>query len=200
MARVGGRNAYFAWIVGIGCAAILAVLAYLALPLMPASMAWVEQTIDRPESAASAAADDQTDSALPAECDQLYSEALWAALRWTPGAVLNPSTDAPVTTATALVDALQPTVLLTCSWVSDSGTVSTTLAEVATDAGAIAAAALPASGFSCTTVQDRTRCTRTDGELVETIESGGGLWLSTSQTGWRPADYVARVAERVWSE
>ena len=41
MAKVGGRNAAFAWIVGLVCLGIVGVLAFLALPLIPATVAWV---------------------------------------------------------------------------------------------------------------------------------------------------------------
>ena len=171
MARVGGRNAAFAWVVGVGCLAILGVLAALALPLIPASMTWFGTTVDTaqgtsqtaPTSAPVAAGEE---GALPTECPALYDEALWATMRFTRGAVLTPSKDAPVTTATALVSALSPDVQLTCFWHADAGTVSTTLATVPPDAGAIAAAALPGSGFTCESVDERTRCTRTDGELI----------------------------------
>lgn len=199
MARVGGRNAFIAWVVGIGCAAILGVLAFLAVPLLPASVSWVGNVVERPTS--QPAADDVQETAPEgtiAECDQLYGEALWAALRFEDGAVLTPSTDAPTTTAAALVSALQPQVQLTCSWTAEIGSVTTTLATVATDAGAIAASALPASGFTCEAIEDRTRCARTDGDLTETIEAGGGLWVSTSESAWHPAGYTARVADRVW--
>ena len=203
MARVGGRNAAFAWVVGVGCLAILGVLAALALPLIPASMTWFGTTVDTaqgtsqtaPTSAPVAAGEE---GALPTECPALYDEALWATMRFTRGAVLTPSKDAPVTTATALVSALSPDVQLTCFWHADAGTVSTTLATVPPDAGAIAAAALPASGFGCETEGERTRCTRTDGDLTETIEAGGGLWLSTSEDAWHPAGYVSRTGERIW--
>ncbi|MBF9336737.1 hypothetical protein G3N30_11085 [Microbacterium lacticum] len=203
MARVGGRNAAFAWVVGVGCLAILGVLAALALPLIPASMTWFGTTVDTaqgtsqtaPTSAPVAAGEE---GALPTECPALYDEALWATMRFTRGAVLTPSKDAPVTTATALVSALSPDVQLTCFWHADAGTVSTTLATVPPDAGAIAAAALPGSGFTCESVDERTRCTRTDGDLTETIEAGGGLWLSTSESAWHPAGYVSRTGDRIW--
>jgi hypothetical protein len=42
------------------------------------------------------------------------------------------------------------------------------------------------------------RGARTDGDLVETIEAGGGLWLSTSEQAWHPAEYVRRTGDRVW--
>ena len=203
MARVGGRNAAFAWVVGVGCLAVLGVLAALALPLIPASMTWFGTTVDTaqgtsqtaPTSAPVAAGEE---GALPTECPALYDEALWATMRFTRGAVLTPSKDAPVTTATALVSALSPDVQLTCFWHADAGTVSTTLATVPPDAGAIAAAALPGSGFTCESVDERTRCTRTDGDLTETIEAGGGLWLSTSESAWHPAGYVSRTGDRIW--
>lgn len=203
MARVGGRNAAFAWVVGVGCLAILGVLAALALPLIPASMTWFGTTVDTaqgtsqtaPTSAPVAAGEE---GALPTECPALYDEALWATMRFTRGAVLTPSKHAPVTTATALVSALSPDVQLTCFWHADAGTVSTTLATVPPDAGAIAAAALPGSGFTCESVDERTRCTRTDGDLTETIEAGGGLWLSTSESAWHPAGYVSRTGDRIW--
>ncbi|WP_447587682.1 hypothetical protein [Microbacterium lacticum] len=203
MARVGGRNAAFAWVVGVGCLAILGVLAALALPLIPASMTWFGTTVDTaqgtsqtaPTSAPVAAGEE---GALPTECPALYDEALWATMRFTRGAVLTPSKDAPVTTATTLVSALSPDVQLTCFWHADAGTVSTTLATVPPDAGAIAAAALPGSGFTCESVDERTRCTRTDGDLTETIEAGGGLWLSTSESAWHPAGYVSRTGDRIW--
>ncbi|PZU46579.1 MAG: hypothetical protein DI566_07005 [Microbacterium sp.] len=200
MARIGGRNAFIAWVVGIGCAATVAVLAVLALPLVPASLAWVGESVNRPAETSEpvAAGDAQAAGGVPTECPGLYDEALWATMRFARGSVMSPSKDAPVTTATALVTALQPQVTLTCFWKADAGTVSTTLATVPTDAGAIAAAALPAAGFACEAQGERTRCTRTDGDLIETIEAGDGLWLSTSQQGWHPAEYVGRTADRVW--
>lgn len=199
MARVGGRNALIAWVVGIGCAATLGALAFLALPLLPASLTWVEDTARGPaDGQVSEAPVEGEQGGTPTECDQLYGEALWASLRFSDGAILTPSTDAPTTTATALVDALQPQVQLTCSWNADAGTVTTTLATVATDAGAIAASALPGSGFACEAREERIRCTRIDGDLIETIESGGGLWVSTSESGWHPEGYTDRVAAQVW--
>ncbi len=206
MARVGGRNALFAWVVGIGCAAIVGVLAVLAAPMIPASLAWVDGTVNRPATTAptaqAGAGEDGADgpsSGVPTECAELYDQALWAQLRFTRDAVLTPSKDAPTTTAAALVSALQPQVTLTCSWHADEGTVTSTIATVPADAGEIAAAALPGAGFTCAADGERTRCTRTDGELTETIEAGGGLWLSTSENGWHPSEYVSRTADRVWS-
>ena len=210
MARVGGRNAAFAWIIGVGCAAAVGALAVLALPMLPASVSWFGGAVNGPSSTTSTAGGDASPTASPtataaagatppASCEQLYDEALWADLRVAPGSTLTSSTDAPETTATAVVAALQPRVTLTCAWRADQGTVVTTLAVVPADAGPIAAAALPHSGFSCTAQVEHARCTRTDGDLIETIEAGGGLWLSTSERGWHPGDYAGRTGARVWS-
>jgi len=200
VARVGGRNAVFAWVVGIGCAAIIGALAILAIPLIPASVSWVGDAVQGPSAkpaAGTGATGDPEPTGLPAECSQLYDEAIWAALKFTP-ATLSPSKDAPTTTATQLVAALRPQVSFTCAWRADAGTVTTTLATVPADAGPIAAAALPGAGFTCASEGERTRCARTDGALTETIEAGGGLWLSTSEDGWHPSDYVSRTAKRIW--
>jgi len=203
MARVGGRNAFFAWVVGLGCAGVVGVLAFLAIPMIPASVSWVGGAVGGAMDPAAtsgpvAAGDEDAAAGTPTECAQLYDQALWATMRFTKGAVLTPSTDAPATTAEALVTALQPQVTLTCSWHSEKGDVTSTLATVPADAGAIAAAALPGAGFTCTAEGERTRCTRTDGDLVETIEAGGGLWLSTSENAWHPTEYVTRTSARVW--
>ncbi|GAA3906488.1 hypothetical protein [Microbacterium invictum] len=197
MARVGGRNAIFAWIVGLVCAAVVVGLGVLALPMLPATVGWMaQQAGDRPPGATTA--DDELDPTDPVECRDLYVDALWSALVWTDESVLTPSTDAPTTTATPVVEALSPVVRMTCSWKSDKGEIHTTVATVATDAGAIATAALPGLGFACTEQEARVRCVRTEEELTETIETGGGLWLSTSQNAWYPVDYHRRVADRVF--
>lgn len=195
MARVGGRNAGFAWFVGVVSAAIVVTLIVLAVPMFPAASRWVAEA-----SGASAAPEASAGiGAAPLACRDLYSEAAWAGLRWTDGAELVPSTDPPITTATDVVAALEPQVELTCTWTSDLGEISTTVATVPTDAGAIATAALPALGFDCAGDDDRVRCTRTDGDLVETIDTGGGRWVSTSQQGWHPSRYTDGVARAVWS-
>ena len=203
MARVGGRNAAFAWVVGVGCLAILGVLAALALPLIPASMTWFGTTVDTAQGTSQTAPTSVPVAAGEAHRRPQRLVVERGALRGqrallARGAVLTPSKDAPVTTATALVSALSPDVQLTCFWHADAGTVSTTIATVPPDAGAIAAAALPGSGFTCESVDERTRCTRTDGDLTETIEAGGGLWLSTSESAWHPAGYVSRTGDRIW--
>lgn len=193
MARVGGRNAAFAWIVGIACAATVAALAFLALPLLPAVTGWVDRTFG------SGAPAEATDADGATECADLYPEPLWASLRLAAGSGPAASAEAPVTTATDFVAALAPAVQITCAWSSEAGTISTTLAAVAPDAGALAVSALPGAGFACADASGRVRCTRADGESIETIELGEGRWLSTTETGWHPEAYASRAADRVWA-
>lgn len=208
MARLGGRNAVFAWFVGIVCAAVVVALAVVALPMFPAASGWftaayaeVQRFVD--PDAVPVAQPEPSVSPLDEggsldECRDLYDDAMWASLTWTTGSEMTASAEAPVTSAAALVQALQPEVAMTCVWTSDEGSVSTTVAAVPTDAGAIAAAALPTVGFACDVHDDRMLCTRTDGQLLETIEAGSGLWVSTSQDAWHPSAYASRVAASVW--
>lgn len=191
MSRIGGRNVVFAWIVGVVCAVVIGVLAFLTVPLVTTGLGLLGGGTS--ETDAEAATDG------PGRCRDLYSEPLWAALQYSPGAALETSADAPVSSAQALVEALAPTVRFTCTWRSDAGSISTTVGEVGTDAGSIAASALPAQGFSCSENGTRTFCARTDGELVETIEAGEGRWVSTSQQAWHPERYASRVGDAVFA-
>ena len=47
-----------AWTVGLACAAVVAGLAYLALPLLPATVDWMAQSGGRPDGVDAAPADD----------------------------------------------------------------------------------------------------------------------------------------------
>ena len=196
MARVAGRNAVFAWFVGIVSAAVVVTLLVLAAPMFPAATGWISAATGASPRAGDADADA---GAAPLGCRDLYDQASWALLSTTDGSEVAASTDAPVSTATDLVAALEPSVTLTCTWRSDAGEISTTVATVPTDAGAIAAASLPDVGFDCAEDEGRTRCARTDSDLIETIEAGAGLWLSTSQQTWHPQGYAEGVADAVWS-
>lgn len=209
MARLGGRNTVFAWFVGIVCAAIVVTIAVIAAPLFPAATTWftaaaveMQRFIDPDSVPAADAEPDPTptaDAGATVQCRDLYDEAVWTALRLADGSALVTSTEAPTTSASALVDALQPEVTLTCAWTSEAGMISTTLARVPMDAGAVARASLPGSGFTCEDDASLVRCTRTDGALVETIEADGGRWLSTSRQGWDIATYEERVSRHAWA-
>ncbi|MCT9819110.1 hypothetical protein N3K63_02290 [Microbacterium sp. W1N] len=196
MARVGGRNAVFAWIVGIICAGVVGALAFIAFPLVQPSLAWMGDAAGQPTATSSPV--DGAPAGLD-ECRDLYDNALWASLEWTPGAELKTSTEPPRTAATDLVAALQPQVLFTCDWTSDDGAISTTVARVPADAGAISATALSGAGYACNEAAGRVVCTRVDGETTDTVETGAGLWVSTVQTTWQPVQYQSRIGDRVWA-
>ncbi|MFJ6677601.1 hypothetical protein ACIQLK_00575 [Microbacterium sp. NPDC091382] len=199
MARIAGRNSVFAWFIGLVSAAVVVTLIVLAFPLFPAATQWIAQGGGSTKPAGAGAPDASPEAADgPRTCRDLYNEASWAGLRWTDGAEVAQSTDAPESTAEDVVAALAPTIVFTCRWTSDEGEISTTVATVPTDAGAVAAAALPTRKFACGDAEGRVRCTRTDGDLIETIEAGGGRWVSTSQRAWHPAGYADGVAEAVW--
>lgn len=201
MARVGGRNTSLAWVVGLTCAAVVAALAWIAAPLLPGTVQFVGDQLNPPTSDPAAGDAEDAVSGEVSECRDLYADALWTSLVWTPDSVLTPSTDAPESTASGLLDALSPKVRFTCAWTSADGAISTTVADVPADAGAIAGTALPALGFTCEDVDARIRCVR-EGEdgTRETIEAGGGTWLSSVQDGWHPSGYAQRVADRVWAD
>jgi len=181
--RIGGRNVVFAWIVGVFCAAVVGVLAVLTVPLLSSGASMF------------AAPDPEESGTASAGCRSLYSDPLWASLQFEAGSSLSEGTDAPVTTATAVVEALAPEVQVTCTWTADRGSISTTVARVGSDAGSILTAALPEAGFACADRDAVTMCTRVDGELVETIEAADGVWVSTSQQAWHPERYAARVGD-----
>ncbi|MFT4137108.1 hypothetical protein [Microbacterium sp.] len=195
MARVGGRNTALAWLAGIGCVAVVAGLAFLALPMVPVVRDWAVQTVAGPTPAPARTAR----AGGPIECRDLYVDPLWADLVWTPRATLSPSADLPAgTPATPLLEAAQPAVRFTCVWSSKAGSISTTLAEVGTDAATALVTALPGAGFTCTEVSARSRCARTDADVVETVEVGEGLLLASVETAWHPERYAERVSRRVW--
>lgn len=191
----------FAWFVGIVSAAVVVTLLVLAAPMFPAATGWISEAAGTAQRAGEpdAAAPAPDASQRPLRCRDLYNEASWAVLTLAEGSEVTASTEDPASTATALMAALEPSVVLTCRWTSDEGEISTTVATVPTDAGAVAAGSLPGIGFECADDQGRTSCARSDGELIETIEADGGLWLSTSQRRWHPEGYADRVADALWS-
>jgi hypothetical protein len=199
MARVGGRNTSFAWVIGVLCAAVIGAMVWIAAPMVPQAAVFLGDYFAAPTSAPVAGDDEQ--QGPPGECRDLYDDELWQSLVRADDALLTPSTDAPLTVAAGgLVDALTPHVQLTCTWTSAEGTLSTTLATVPTDAGSIARSALPALGFECGAVAERIRCVLDGDGRGETIDMAGDVWLSTVQDGWHPSGYVDAVAARVWQE
>lgn len=195
MARIGGRNLGFAWFIGILSLGAVALLVFLAAPMLPSVLSWAGGIIFVAE---------PTPTPTPPtadelkKCEDLAGESLSDKLAAEHGFSVIPSRDAPVTSATAFVAALKPTVSITCTWHSDEGTLSATRASVGTDAGSIAQSGLPARGFTCEQVSGRVVCTRASHGDIETISAGGGTWLSTSEKGWHPEQFADQLAATVW--
>lgn len=204
MSRIGGRNAWIAWPAALLCAAVVAALAWLALPMLPVSIAWMGDTLrasTTPPVTVAPAATVATLATQPGDidCRALYPDSLWAELTWTPNVLLAQGGSPPATAVTALTDALAPTVRITCTWRADGGrTITSTLAVVAGDAGGIADVALRSEGFACTTDAEAVTCARSSGSVVEEHTIRGGLWLSSVGSAWHPEDYGARLAAHVW--
>jgi hypothetical protein len=204
LARTGGRNSWIAWPAGLLCAAVVAALAWLAQPMLPISVAWMGDMLRASTTPPVAAPQAESVATLAAEpgdidCRALYPDSLWAELTWTPEVLLSQGNSAPATAVTALNDALAPSVRITCHWRAEGGrTISSTLAEVAGDAGTIADASLRGQGFACTTDAEAVVCARTAGSVIEEHTVRGGLWLSSVETAWHPDEYGTRLATHVW--
>lgn len=191
-----------AWIIGVVCVGAVAALVLLALPILPFSVDLFRQGND------TASQSPDTDAVTDGSCREMYVEPLWATLEWTPGSSLEVSTEAPDSAAPEVVTALDLVVDVRCDWTSDRGTIATTRASVASDAGDILRSALPPLGFVCTDITEgapRVRCVlvgKNDaGETIriETIEAGEGTWVSSVQEGWWPEQYATRVGNQVWN-
>ena len=202
MARVGGRNSWIAVPAGLICAAVVAGLTYLALPMVPVSAGWIGDTLRKATTAQPAPAPDASIAQQAAEgaqidCRGLYPDDLWNELTWRPGSRLDQSAAAPTTQAASFADAVTPDVVVTCTWRAEDGGIVTTLARVNADAGAIAEASLAGQGFSCATSDDGLVCTRLDGDVLEEHTLRDGFWLVSVETGWHPEDYGARLGRNV---
>lgn len=204
MARIGGRNSLIAVPVGLMCAAIVVTLAWLSLPIIPVTVAWLGDALRNATTAQQTPVTEETAAELAAaagsvDCRTLYPDDLWNELTWRAGSLLSQTTAAPATEVTALTDALSPQVLVTCDWRGDGGRrIASTLSRVSTEARTFADAALRGQGFSCEGGDESLVCTRTQGDVVEEHALRGDLWLASSQTGWHPDDYGARLERNIW--
>lgn len=204
MARVGGRNSWIAVPAGVICLAIVGALVWLALPMVPVSIAWVGDTLRR------ATAPQPTASAVPTpaeqaiadgriDCRTLYPDDLWNELTWRGGSLLNQTLSPPATTVVSLTEAVSPDVLVACEWRLESGGgIVTTLARVGADATPIAESALRGQGFACEGGGAALVCTRVQGRVVEEHTLRDGLWLASVETTWHPEEYGARLDRNVW--
>ena len=203
MARIGGRSLWLAWPVGVLCAGIVGALVWVALPAVPGTVNWIGDTLRAATSAPVAAAPSPVRTAAldpdaDLDCRTLYPDRLWAQLAWGNDVLLDQDRTPPATWITALVDALQPVVRVTCSWRSTDGQIVTTLSKVAADASTIAEAALRGQGFDCEPFGTGVACRRQQGDIVEEQAVRDGLWLASIETSWLPEDYGTQLAARVW--
>ncbi|MBD3943114.1 hypothetical protein IF188_15580 [Microbacterium sp. NEAU-LLC] len=203
MARIGGRNSWIAVPAGMLCAGVVAALVWLALPMVPVSIAWIGDTLR----SATAPAPTRTAAPTPAQdvaageqvdCRSLYSDDLWNELTWHPGSLLNQTHAEPATQARAFADAVSADVVVTCAWRFDTGGIVTTLARIDADASAIAEASLEADGFACAPAGETLDCSRTQGDVVEDHTLRDGLWLVSVETGWHPKAFGARLQREVF--
>ena len=203
MARIGGRSNWLAVPAGMLCAAVVAALVWLALPMIPVSITWLGDTLRTATTPRQVLPAQPTPAQLAVagtvDCRQLYPDGLWSELTWKRGSLLSQTAAAPATAVTSLTDALAPIARVTCSWRFTGGGIVTTLAAVAEDAAAIADAALRRRGFTCATADGALRCTRVRGDVREEHTVRGGLWLSSVETAWHPEEYGARVEAHVWN-
>lgn len=197
MARTGGRSTWIAVPVTLVCFAIVGMLVWLALPMMPVAGAWVGDSLRGASERANRA------PAPPAarvidfdtlDCRGIYPDALWAELTWTAGVVLRQDRTAPATAATTVTEALAPQVRVTCRWSRrQPGTIVTTLASVDPGVTPVAEAALASQGFRCARTETALNCDRDRGRVREEHTLRDGLWLSSVETRWRPERYGARL-------
>lgn len=208
MARIPGRSAWLAWPVGVLCAAVVAALVWLSIPMVPATVAWAGDMLRTATSGPAAA---PTEGARPSaletaesdadlDCRRFYPVDLWTELTWSPRTLLVQDFSAPPTAVTTLTEALAPQVRVSCRWTfHDGATASTTLARVTADAAPVAEATLQAEGFSCAASGAVLSCTRTQGGVVEEHAFSGDLWLSSVTSGTVPEAYATRLAAGLWS-
>jgi hypothetical protein len=201
VARIGGRNSFMAWVVGLGSAAVVAVLVVLAAPAIPAGIQMVGDTLRSSTSAPIAQGNApvaEPTSSTPL-CQGLYTEALWAELTQRAGGVPVQDTSAPRVSATALAASLAPEVTVSCTFTGiNTGSIVTTVAKVDADAARVARSTLETAGYDCGDFGDGVRCRLTTAAGVEDQVVRDGTWLASVFTGWHPDRYTERVALQLW--
>ncbi|MBA8817634.1 hypothetical protein FHX48_002739 [Microbacterium halimionae] len=213
MAKLGGRNNWLAWPVGLICAAIIGVLVVVALPMVGPSIDWAGSALRGPTVAPRVAVEPEdarlgtvagpVESADPSasvdECHSLYTDVLWEELSSRTGGHPIQNDALPTTHATSLAAALGPKVLETCAWnATTTGSIVTTVSEVEGGAQGIAEASLGSQGYVCSEFGDGIRCTKNIDNTREDHVFRDGLWVATQFSAWEPSLYTERVAERLW--
>lgn len=204
MARVGGRNSAIAVPAGLICAAIVAALVWLSLPMVPVTVAWAGEmlrnaTAPPPPPVVIDTPAQQVADGGALDCRALYSDSLWNELTWQGRTILDQGADPPPTEVATLAQVLTPDVRISCGWTKKDGSaVLTTLARVVPEAASLAEAALRGQGFTCSVADQVVRCSRTQGDVIEEHVLRDGLWLASLERVWHPDDYGARVEKTVF--
>lgn len=204
MARADGRNPWIAVPAGLICAAIVAALVWLSLPMVPVTVAWAGEmlrnaTSTQPPPAVGDTAAGHALAGDGVDCRSLYSASLWNEMTWQGRTILDQAFDAPPTEVPSLAEVLAPQVTVSCTWTDREGSVvSTSLAVVQADSAGLGEAALRGQGFACTAGDGIVRCARTQADVVETHVLRDGLWLASIERSWHPDEYGARLERSVF--
>lgn len=215
MARIGGRNTAFAWLVGVVSLAVVVGLVWLAAPMAPVVFAWTGQIVDgalnpRPDVSNTPPAPTPTTTELPPDdtapagparaCGDLYPRALWDQLKAAAGTSLDESVEFPPSSVAGLPEALGARVTIGCAWTDAAGAATVTVADVGASAVTTAQTVLTATGFVCTPLADGVRCDLAAGDSspAETHVIRGGRWLAVVRTFPGPPFDQATAEARVW--
>ncbi len=215
MAKIGGRNTAFAWLVGIASLVVVVGLVVLAAPMVPVVFSWSGQLVDaalnpRPNAASTAPSPTPTVTEAPPEdagpagpataCGDLYPRALWDQLKAAPGTSLDESIEFPPSSVAGLPEALGARVTIGCAWTDAAGTATVTVADVGPSAVQTAQTVLTATGFVCTPLADGVRCDLTDGDQspAETHVIRQERWLAVERTFPGPPFDQTTAEARVW--
>lgn len=217
MARIGGRNTAFAWLVGLASLAVVAGLVWLAAPMTPVVLAWTGQIVDgalnprpaapgadpSPSSTATApppAPAPDTETGAPTTCADLYPRALWDQLSAADGSSVDESIEFPPSSVAGLPEAFGAQVKFGCAWTDAGGSTMVAVSDVGTGAAATAQSVLAATGFACTALEDGVRCDLPAGDqsAAETHVLRGGQWLAVVRTFPGPPFDQASAEARVW--
>ncbi|HWL77023.1 hypothetical protein [Microbacterium sp.] len=201
MARTGGRNLWIAVPAGLLCAAIVVALAYFAMPMVPLSVAWAGEVL-RAATTPKDPGETPTPIAMAErpDCRDLFPDDLWIELVWSRDALLAQSIAVPDTMPPTLVEALTPTVLVTCVWRGTDGRqLVTSLARIPDETAPIAEASLRAEGFLCRKVAGGALiCRQPSGDNLVQQVLRDGVWLSIAERGWHPPGFADRLTAHVW--
>ena len=217
VARIAGRSSWFAWFVGLLCAAVLAALVYLAAPLGPAIGDWTVRTVANGLQQLSGTpstpptdgqAQPETPVAgpiVPTNCEGLFSAEQNRQLAGDVQATMSVGSGEALIAVPGIAELLGAVPALDCRWVTPAGgSAQAIVATVTEGAAGTAEEMLRALGFDCTALDGGVQCVRsTDATAeaagsVETHVVRGTVWVASLTTGWQPDGFAEAVDAAVW--